>query len=233
MNLFTYIYSTFWVIFILILYFYNRYKLYSLEKWKVIISLFVGVNALFTGVVLFNQNTIHQEDVTNKISETYEKLSDSLYSKPLNIIITKPNLKHLVKDMYMNNGDSNHYEYNENLTEKIDSINPDEKIVFLEICQVISVYAQYYYLHLDLYEYRDLVKSQNIRFYNILSGYLKYPPFRETVQYYVENNAGYRSQKYLKEFFNIKNLKPKNEIEKKISENKIINGKINGDIKIA
>jgi len=106
--------------------------------------------------------------------------------------------------------------------------NLQEKALFLGICQTISVYAQYYYLHLELSEYRDLVRLQNNRFYNILEGYLKYPEFRKTLQYFINYQAGHRSQKYMKEFFNISSTNPTDESEKLIATNKIIDGKLNG-----
>lgn len=233
---FLYFYGLFWVGFVIVVYAYNKYKLYTSEKWKVLISLFIGLNALFTALVLFNQNTIHQEDISNKISDTYEKLSSELYSQPLTLAMNTPNLRHLINDMFMSDrmeNDKLYYDNNNNFDKvnyysDISSLNPEEKGLFLLICQIISVYSQYYYIHLDLPEYKKLIKSQNNRFLNILSSYLKYKPFRDTVQYFVDFQAGHRSQKFLKEFFNITNQNPSDKVEQLISENKIIDGKING-----
>jgi hypothetical protein len=73
-----------------------------MEKWKVMISLFIGLNALFTGFVLYEQNVIHKEDIINKVSDKYDQLSDSLYSIPLDYILKTPSLKYLINDMFMN-----------------------------------------------------------------------------------------------------------------------------------
>jgi hypothetical protein len=216
----------------MVLYVYNKYKLYSSEKWKVTISLFIGLNALFTGFVLLQQNSIHKEDIANKLSEKYEKLSNDIYYIPLNIVLKTPSLRYLVNDMFMSDKETNEDIYDDNKYQNIrvdiNSVSLDEKALFLLICQSISVYAQYYYLHLNLPEYEDLVKSQNVRFRNILSSYLKNDKFRSVVQYYLDYQAGYRTQKYLNEFFNMKNHNPSDLTEKLISENKIIDGKING-----
>ena len=60
------VYAVFWIFFLIVLFIFNEYKLYSREKWKVTISLFIGLNALLTGVVLYQQNVIHSQDITNK-----------------------------------------------------------------------------------------------------------------------------------------------------------------------
>lgn len=240
--IFNILYVGFWFIFLTILFLFNKYKLYAREKWKVTISLFIGVNALFTAFVLFQQNSIHEEDVVNSLTERYETISDALYNKPLDTAMKTPSLNYLVKEMFLNESGDNHGKYDDlkfydkkfldNLMNVNDIYNSSKNLqaraLFLQICQTISVYSQYYYLHLELSEYKHLIISQNTRFINILSGYLKYPDFRRTVQYFINYQAGHRSQKFLKEFFNISSTNPADETEKLIAENKIINGKING-----
>ena len=229
------VYAIFWLFFFTVLFLFIKFKLYSREKWRVTISLFIGLNALFTGFVLYQQNIIHAEDVANKVNETYNELSDSLIVEPLNIILKTPTLNYLIKDMFMNETkitddiyNDEHFHYKPSDMIDYGKRHPTETALFLKICQEISVYAQYYYLHLKFPEYANMIRSSNNRFKNLLSGYLKYKPFRDVVQYYVNYQAGHRSQKYLKEFFNISSTNPNDKTEKLISENKIIDGKING-----
>jgi hypothetical protein len=229
------VYALFWLIFVIVLFLFNRFKLYSREKWKVTISLFIGLNALFTGFVLYQQNVIHQEDITNKVTDKYDQISESLYAIPLDYILKTPSLRHLINDMFMNETKKTDEVYNDELyhyepSQKIiyEKQHPEETALFLKICQEISVYAQYYYLHLPFPEYREIIKQTNNRFVNLLSGYLKYKPFRDVVQYFINYQAGHRSQKYMKEFFNISSTNPNDKTEILISKNKIINGKING-----
>lgn len=229
------VYTIFWVIFFIVLFLFNKYKLYSREKWKVTISLFIGLNALFTGFVLYQQNVIHSEGITNKVTDKYNELSNSLYSIPLDYILKTPSLRHLINDMFMNETkktddiyNDEYYHYNPSDKIMYEKLHPEETALFLKICQEVSVYAQYYYLHLRFYEYEKMIKASNNRFKNLLSGYLKYKPFRDVVQYFVNYQAGHRSQKYLKEFFNISSTNPNDKTEKLIAENKIIDGKING-----
>lgn len=231
------LYAVFWIFFLIVLFIFNKFKLYSREKWKVTISLFIGLNALFTGLVLYQQNVIHSQDVTNKVTDKYSELSESLYNVPLDYILKTPNLRHLINDMFMNETKQmddiyNDEVYHYNPSDEIiyEKTHPDETALFLRICQEISVYAQYYYLHIRYHEYAKMIRSSNNRFKNLLSGYLKYKPFRDVLQYFVNYQAGYRSQKYLKEFFNISSTNPNDKIEKLIAENKIIDGKINGVI---
>lgn len=229
------VYSLFWLLFFVVLILFNRFKLYAMEKWKVMISLFIGLNALFTGFVLYEQNVIHKEDIINKVSDKYDQLSDSLYSIPLDYILKTPSLKYLINDMFMNetkktddiyNDEIYHYEPSDKII--YEKNHPEATALFLKICQNISVYAQYYYSHLPFPEYKTIIKHTNNRFVNLLSGYLKYKPFRDVVQYYINFQAGHLSQKYMKEFFNISSTNPTDETEILISKNKIIDGKING-----
>jgi hypothetical protein len=174
--IFNIIYVGFWMLFLTILFLFNKFKLYAREKWKVTISLFIGVNALFTAFVLFQQNSIHEEDIVNKLTERYEIISDALYNKPLETVMKNPSLNYLVKAMFLNENDDyqNKYDdlkfYDKKFIDNLMNVeniynsskNLQEKALFLQICQNISVYAQYYYLHLQLSEYKYLIKNQNI-----------------------------------------------------------------------
>jgi hypothetical protein len=231
-----------WLIFFIVLYIFQKYKLYSSEKWKISISLFLAVNTLLTSFIFVQQNMIHKEDVVNQVAERYDFLSNQIYNDVLKTIMNKPSLMHLVNEMFLNHGNSisELYDdtkiYDEKFHQSLlhveeivgSSKNIEEKALFLQICQSISEYTQNYYVKMQFSEYKGILKRENNRFINIISGFLKYPNFRLVLQYFINFQSVIYPQLYFKEFFNISSTNPVTENQKLVANNKIIDGKING-----
>jgi len=232
-----------WLIFFIVLYIFQKYKLYSSEKWKISISLFLAVNTLLTSFIFVQQNMIHKEAVVTQITERYDFLSNQIYNDTLKTIMNKPSLMHLVNEMFLNSNKTQSLEvyddtkfYDEKFQHSLLHVeeivglskNIDEKALFLQICQSISEYSQNYYVKLQFSEYKSILQKENNRFINIISGFLKYPNFRLIVQYFINFQSVIYPQLYFKEFFNISSTNPVTENQKLVANNKIIDGKING-----
>jgi len=78
-----YIYIALPIIFVIVFHFFVNYKLYSQEKYKVGISLFIAFNVLLTGFIFVKQNSYHKEDITNELIKNNDKFLDDLFVTPL------------------------------------------------------------------------------------------------------------------------------------------------------
>ena len=243
---FEFVFTFLWLVFFIILYIFQKYKLYSSEKWKISISLFLAVNTLLTSFIFMQQNMIHKETIVTQITERYDFLSNNIYNEVLKTIMNKPTLMHLVNEMFLNSNKNQSPEvyddtkiYDEKFHQSLlhvdeivgSSKNIEEKALFLQICQSISEYSQNYYLKIQFSEYKGILKRENNRFIIIISGFLKYPNFRLMVQYFINYQAVIYPQMYFKEFFNISSTNSITENQKIVANNKIIDGKINGKTK--
>lgn len=231
MNLLTY----FFIIFIcfLVNYLFIYFKLYTQEKYKVSISLFISFNVLLTAYILLTQVNNHQEEIHNIIAENYSDYLNDIYSEPIKVMLKNKNNSQLFVEVFDNNKSDNRIVTNKiykNLGNDLDynSISNVDKAICSIINSGISNYALFYYTHLELSQYTILMKRQNYRMLKVINVYLKSPIYNVMLEYYLRGSCGLYTLKFFKEFYNISQRDPINKEEKLIAENIIIDGKVNG-----
>jgi hypothetical protein len=209
------------------------FKLYTKEKYKVSIRLFIAFNVLLTAYILLKQIDTHQEDIASNITKNYTDYSDDLYKHIISLLGNNINKSQVSKDLYDFNINDNTVVGNKiynNLDKNLDysSISSADKTICLEINSAISNYALFYYTHIELHEYTNKIKRQNLRLLKIINWYLSSPTYNIILVYYLNGSCGLNTLKFFKEFFNISQKNPILDEEKKIAKNNIIDGKVNG-----
>jgi len=184
-----------------------------------------------TGFIFIKQNMFHKEEITNVITENYTNFIKNIYSDILIELNKRPDSK-LFRSLFDNNiftlGNNNNNSKNNIEEIDIKNISNSDMNICLQINCAISNYALFYYTHVVHKDYEFFVRSQNYRVLKIIFTYLHSPIYRTVLKDYLNKGGGLFTLKFFKEFFNISLNYPIINEEKLITENTIINGKING-----
>jgi hypothetical protein len=227
-----YIYIALPIIFVIVFHFFVNYKLYSQEKYKVGISLFIAFNVLLTGFIFIKQNLFHKEDITNEIVRSYDKLMDDLFLLPLKELSKKPDSK-LFKSLFVNNIYLDADISNINVgTVDIRNISDFDINICLQILSSISSFSFFYYSLLAYDDYYNLLKNLNFRATKTISVYLHSPIFRTVLERYLNQFCGLGTKSFFKEFFNISQSLARTGESKIIAKSIIFDGKVDGKIKL-
>jgi hypothetical protein len=225
------LYLLFIICFFIINLLFIKLKLYSQEKYKVSISLFVSFNVLLTAYILLKQITNHQEEIYNIISKNYTDYINAIYTDIIKQL-SHENASKLSRELLSFNtieyGIAGNKIYKTLDNPDFDSVSNFDKTICLQINSGISNYALFYYTHLELNEYTILIKRQNFRMLKIINSYLKSPTYNIILNHYLNESCGLYTLKYFKEFFYISQSFSFSDEEKKIANNIIIDGKVNG-----
>lgn len=219
--------------FFVINYIFIALKLYSDDKYKVSIKLFISFNVLLTAYILLSQVNNHTEEIYNIISKNYTDFLDTAYTVILKQLQDNKNESQLRRELFDFSANDNQITGNKiykNLGENLDynSVSVMDKSICCQINAAISNYALFYYTHIELAEYTILMKRQNYRMLKVIDWYLRSPTYNIMLEYYLRTSCGLYTLKYFKEIYNISQNNPINKEEELISKNKIIDGKING-----
>lgn len=233
MNIFI-VYTIFLFSFFFINLLFIKLRLYSQEKYKVSISLFVAFNVLLTAYILLKQMTNHEEEITNILTKYYTDYCDNMYGNMMKRLEDNKINSKLCKELFTFDNDivgnkiyknlANNVEYNV----EYNAISIPDKSICLEINCSISNYALFYYTHIELADYIIKIKRQNYRILKIINWYLRSPTYNIILINYLNGTCGLFTLKYFKEFFNISQINPIVDQELKIAKNTIIDGKLNG-----
>ena len=207
------------IFFIAILFLSEKYKLYKEIKYKFYVKLFIATNVMFTIYVIFFQASNHNEEILNNHSAFYDKIMGDLKYGTLSLFQNNPKMKYYFNELV--NGES--MEESEYLMHRY----PDmEIIISYKIMDTLADFAVFYYSHVNLDNYRNLLLSQRYTVLKTLNRYLKSDIFRAHVDTYLNNVGGLNTIKFCKEFFNIVQTNPDDKYEKIIATSKIENGLI-------
>lgn len=205
------------VIFLVVIYLFQKFKLYKHEKYKVYISLFVALNVLFTCYIIFIQINNHNEELSNENSKFYQNIMTKLFNDTLKIFRENPHMNYFYNEMF--NGipyqQSGHIVQRDKVTE--------QNIVYTTLSSIAN-YAVYYYAHVKLENYREMILTQRYRCIKIINRFLESPIFKEHLETYFNDFAGLNNLKFFKEFFNITQTNPDTDEEKLIATHKIVDG---------
>ena len=207
-------------IFFLIIFLFQKFKLYKHEKYKVYISLFVASNVIFTIYIIFIQAQNHSEEIINSNSTFYNDLMNNLYDETLKIFRENPKMKYYFDELFNNIDSSSTSEY---LIQRDPYL---EEIISYRIMSSMANYTVFYYSHVNLDNYKDLIVAQRYRIIKIINMFLNSKIFREYLDKYLNNFSGMNNLKFFKEFFNIVPSNPNDDFEKLLIKSKIKDGKI-------
>lgn len=194
--------------FAILLWFFHHYKLYKDDKYRVYIKLFIASNVLFTIYIIYLQIQSNREETLNSNSVLYEKIMSKLFDDTLKIFRKNPKMKYFYDDLFNNNGShsNSHSHMNSHVNMNMNAIQRDkmmEQNITYNIMSALANYSVFYYSHVDLDDYKDLVTHQRDRVLQIVTQFLKSDIFKENAAKCLNEFAGVNLVKFFKDFFNM------------------------------
>ena len=214
------------IIFIVLLFLSEKYKLYAKPKYKFYVKLFIATNVMFTIYVIFFQASNRNEEILNNHSVFYNKIMNKFKHGTISLFQNNPKMKYFFDDLVNNNNLSSESDY---LTHRDREM---ETIITYNIMDTLADFAVFYYSHVNLDNYRNLLISQRYTVIKTFNRYLKSDIFRTHADTYLNNVGGLNTLKFCKEFFNFVQTNPDDKYEKIIASSKIENGQIIKDGKV-
>jgi len=213
----------YFILFITILYVFHSLKLYKDEKYKVYISLFVASNVLFTMYVIYIQISNHAEEVLNNNSTFYDNIMIKIFDDTLKIFRENPKMKYFYDELY-NNSSSSSSSSNSELDYTTQRDKMLEQNISYTIMSSLANYSTFYYSHIKLEKYRELIINQRYRVLKIMNKFLESKIFKENAIRCLNDFAGLNLLKFFKEFYNIVPSNPIDPEEKRIVSTSIHDG---------
>lgn len=195
------------IIFIATLWCFHHFGLYKNYKYIVFIKLFVASNVIFTIYLIFVQIRNHSEEIANSNSEFYAKIMSNLFDNTLKLFRENPEMKYFYDDLF-NNSSNAHYSHSYPKSIKRDKMM--EQNITYSIMSSLANYSVFYYSHVELDDYKDLVIVQRERVIKIVNQFLKSKIFKENVVKGLNDFAGLNLIRFFKEFFNVVPSKSRN-----------------------
>ena len=192
--------------FVALLLSFHHYKLYKDDKYRTYIKLFIASNVLFTIYVIFIQIQRNREEILNSNTVFYEKIMSNLFDDTLKIFRKNPKMKYFYDDLFNNNGSHSNSHSHSHVNMNMNAIQRDkmmEQNITYNIMSALANYSVFYYSHVDLDDYKDLVTHQRDRVLQIVTQFLKSDIFKENAAKCLNDFAGVNLIKFFKEFFNM------------------------------
>ena len=192
--------------FVALLLSFHHYKLYKGDKYRTYIKLFIASNVLFTIYVIFIQIQRNREEILNSNTVFYEKIMSNLFDDTLKIFRKNPKMKYFYDDLFNNNGSHSNSHSHSHVNMNMNAIQRDkmmEQNITYNIMSALANYSVFYYSHVDLDDYKDLVMHQRDRVLQIVTQFLKSDIFKENAAKCLNEFAGVNLVKFFKDFFNM------------------------------
>ena len=192
--------------FVALLLSFHHYKLYKDDKYRTYIKLFIASNVLFTIYVIFIQIQRNREEILNSNTVFYEKIMSNLFDDTLKIFRKNPKMKYFYDDLFNNNGSHSNSHSHSHVNMNMNAIQRDkmmEQNITYNIMSALANYSVFYYSHVDLDDYKDLVTHQRDRVLQIVTQFLKSDIFKENAAKCLNEFAGVNLVKFFKDFFNM------------------------------
>ena len=192
--------------FVALLLSFHHYKLYKGDKYRTYIKLFIASNVLFTIYVIFIQIQRNREEILNSNTVFYEKIMSNLFDDTLKIFRKNPKMKYFYDDLFNNSNSSSNSNSHMNHHVNMNPVQRDrmmEQNITYTIMSALANYSVFYYSHVDVDDYKELVINQRDRVLQIVTQFLKSDIFKENAAKYLNDFAGVNLIIFFKEFFNM------------------------------
>jgi hypothetical protein len=129
-----------------------------------------------------------------------------LFDDTLKIFRKNPKMKYFYDDLFNNNGSHSNSHSHSHVNMNMNAIQRDkmmEQNITYNIMSALANYSVFYYSHVDLDDYKDLVTHQRDRVLQIVTQFLKSDIFKENAAKCLNEFAGVNLVKFFKDFFNM------------------------------
>ena len=172
---------------------YLKFDLHLNDKYKFLIDISVALFGFLTIFILIQQQKADHMNIRNEESKLYNKIVTEMFTDSLNDFISNTEIQYFYNVLFKNDSPPS---------------SPDTRKIILEeiiVNKMLSSYgnyAAYYYSHINLSEYKQLLIKHNSRIKKILNILLKSPTFKTYLNEYLQNIAGEDFIEFMKEHFN-------------------------------
>ena len=177
------------VLCIVIVFIYFKFDLHMNEKYKVMIDLAVALFGFLTIFILIQQQNFNNISVRNDESIIYNDILTEMFTNSLDDFISNKEIQYFYNELYYNTSPPEGTVRNIIL----------EEIICFKILAAYGNYAAYYYSHINIDEYKNLLDKHNYRAEKILGTLLKSNKFKTYLDTYLKDFAGKDLEKYLKD----------------------------------
>jgi len=191
MNQYIYAFGALFLTMIGVLYVQYKLKLFRNKWFTVGLELLMAFNAFFTIIILYNATENRHIDTLNKNSELYAQITKPVFSNMYDIFDKNEHMNYFFDELF--NGIVNPNAKRDEIT---------EQVICYKLFLDLGSYIIFYYNHIDLANFRENTKTQNIRVVNFVKLFFKQDSFKKYLKKYMQDVAGGpKFIRYFKEFF--------------------------------
>ena len=176
---------------VVIIFVYLRFDLHLNDKYKVLIDLSVALFGFLTIFILVQQQNFNDASARNDESQLYNGIITDMFTNSLDDFILNKDIQYFYNVLFHNKAPPTN-----------DRNIILEEIIVNKLLAAYGNYAAYYYSHINLSEYTDLLIKHNYRAKQILTILLKSDTFKIYLKTYFIDIAGLDFKQYMKEHMN-------------------------------
>lgn len=174
---------------IIVIFLYLRFDLHLNDKYKFLIDIAVALFGFLTIFILIQQQNFNNLTSRNEESKLYNDILTEMFTDSLDDFIYNKDIQYFYNELFHNIAPPQNIERNIIL----------EEVICVKILSAYGNYAAYYYSHIDLSDYKDLLTKHNYRVQNILKILIQSETFKKYLNPYLKNISGVDFVNYMKE----------------------------------
>ncbi len=176
----------------MMVFFYVQYnfKLYRNKWFTVGLQLLMAFNAFFTIIILYTTTENRRIDALNTNSELYFQTTKPIFNDTYDMFDQNEHMNYFFDELF--NGTVNPNAKRDEIT---------EQIICFKLFSNVTSHAIFYYDHIDLVDFHENTKLQNIRVIQFLSVFIKQYRFKNYLKKYLQTFAGPKFIRFFKKFF--------------------------------
>jgi hypothetical protein len=174
---------------IVVIFVYLKFDLHLNDKYKVLIDLSIALFGFLTIFILIQQQNVNNDNIRNQETQLYNDITNNMFTNSLDDFILNKDIQYFYNELYHN---------------KPPSVGTTtypilEEVYVYKLLAAYGNYAAYYYSHINLSDYKDLLVKHNYRAKKTLTILLKSDKFKKYLNSYITDIAGSDFIQYLKE----------------------------------
>jgi hypothetical protein len=162
------------------------------KEYEVTLGLLVVVNTLSTMYTLNRTMRFHTEQLSNDKVKMHNDLLQGVFTQSIDQFESHPEMHYFFNELFNDI-------YSEVTIRQVEQ----EQMICFKILKHITDYIEFFYLHIDLQEYKDSVEKQNYKILKLVTKFLKSPTFKSNTYMYLQNFAGINTKHYFQTFLGI------------------------------
>jgi hypothetical protein len=177
---------------IVVIFVYLKFDLHLSDKYKVLIDLSVALFGFLTIFILIQQQNSNNDNIRNQETILYNGITDDMFTNSLDDFILNKEMQYFYNELY----------HDKSVPEGTIPNPILEEVYVYKLLAAYGNYAAYYYSHISLSDYKELLEKHNYRAERTLKLLLNSNKFKTYLNSYMKDIAGLDFIQYLKEQLN-------------------------------